>query len=130
MTAPAPAPVRVLVVEDFDQLRDMLVRGLEQAGFVAAGAGSVREALEVRPEAYDIVVADQRLGDGLGADLFRALYDGDPGLAARFVLMTADEHDLRLPAEVPVLVKPFRIAILVDAIHRLPGRPRPPAAGS
>jgi DNA-binding response OmpR family regulator len=118
----APA-VRVLVVEDFEQLRDTLMRGLEQAGFAVDGAGSMREALAVPPQGYDVVVTDNRLGDALGTDLFRDLHDRDPGIAARFILMTGDEHDMDLPAEVPVLLKPFRIDALVAAVRLLPGRP-------
>jgi hypothetical protein len=68
-------------------------------------------------------VTDQRLGDGLGTDLFRVLLERDPGIGARFILMTGDERDMRLPAEVPVLLKPFRIDALVAAVRLLPGRP-------
>jgi DNA-binding response OmpR family regulator len=115
-TGPA---VRVLVVEDYEQLRDTLVRGLEYGGFAVAGAGSMREALEVPPEAYDLVVSDQRLGDALGTELFRVLQDQDPGTASRFLLMTGDEHDMDLPVGVPVLLKPFRIDELVAAVRLL-----------
>jgi DNA-binding response OmpR family regulator len=118
-----PAAVRVLVVEDFDQLRDTLMRGLEQAGFAVDGAGSIRAALAVPPAGYDVVVTDNRLGDALGTDLFRDLHGRDPGIASRFIMMTGDGHDLDLPAEVPVLRKPFRIEALVAAVRLLPGRP-------
>jgi DNA-binding response OmpR family regulator len=120
----SPTPeVRVLVVEDFEQLRDTLVRGLELAGFAARGADSVREALDLPPAGYDVLLTDQRLGDGLGTDLFRVLHERDPGIGSRFILMTGDERDMGLPAEVPVLLKPFRIEALVAAVRLLPGRP-------
>lgn len=120
----AAATARVLVVEDFAQLREVLVEGLERAGFAVDGAGSVREALSLHPEAYDILVVDHRLGDGLGTDLFRIVADRDGTLASRFILMTADEHDIELPAGVPVLLKPFRIATLVDTVRRVDGAGR------
>jgi hypothetical protein len=43
--------------------------------------------------------------------------------------MTADQHAVRLPVEVPILVKPFRLPVLVDAVRQLLGRPeqRPPS---
>lgn len=129
MTSAAAAAVRVLLVEDFEQLRETLLRGLRPAGFAVDGAGSVAEALDLHPEAYDVVVADQRLGDALGTDLFRILHDRDPGVASRFILMTADERDLGLPATVPVLLKPFRIAELVETVRRLPGGPAPGSDG-
>lgn len=129
MTSSGAAAARVLVVEDFTQLRDSLVEGLTRAGFAADGAGSVREALDRRPETYDALVVDHRLGDALGTDLFRVLADRDETFGSRFILMTADEHDLGLPTEVPVLLKPFRIAALVAAVHRVHGgRAAPPDA--
>jgi DNA-binding response OmpR family regulator len=113
------AAVRVLVVDDFELLRDTLVRGLEDVGFEVREAGSVQEALEVPPDGYDFLVTDQRLGDALGTDLFRVLHDRDPGIASRFILMTGDEHDISLPAGVPVLIKPFRLDALVAAVRLL-----------
>jgi DNA-binding NtrC family response regulator len=123
----APPAVRVLVVDDFEQLRDTLMRGLTQTGFAVVGAASVAEALQLPPESYDVVVSDQRLGDAFGTDLFRVLHDRDPAVASRFILMTGDERDMELPAEVPVLLKPFRIGALVDAVRHL--AERQPAAG-
>jgi DNA-binding NtrC family response regulator len=118
----APDAVRVLVVDDFEQLRDTVMRGLAQAGLAVAGAGSVAEALEVPAESYDVMVSDQRLGDGLGTDLFRVLQDRSPAIGSRFILMTGDERAMELPAEVLVLLKPFRIHTLVDAVRAVSGR--------
>jgi DNA-binding response OmpR family regulator len=123
----APDAVRVLVVDDFEQLRETVMRGLAQAGLAVVGAGSVAEALELPPESYDVMVSDQRLGDGLGTDLIRVLQERNPAGASRFILMTGDERAMDLPAEVLVLLKPFRIHALVDAVHAVTGRQ--PAAG-
>lgn len=120
----AAPPARVLVVEDFALLREMLTDGLTRAGFAVGTAGSVQEALDLQPEAYDVLLVDHRLGDALGTDLFRILSDGDDTVGSRFILMTAEARDLDLPMEVPVLLKPFRIDVLIDAvrrIHRGPG---------
>jgi DNA-binding response OmpR family regulator len=116
------SPVRVLVVEDFAQLREMLVDGLTGAGFAVESAGSVRHALALRPETFDALVVDQRLDGDLGTEMFRTLYDQDPAIASRFILMTADERPLDLPVGVPVLLKPFRITVLADALRRLVDR--------
>jgi DNA-binding response OmpR family regulator len=131
--APAAPTARVLVVEDFEQLRDMLIDGLAHAGFAVDGAGSVPEALDLRPESYDVLVVDRRLGQALGTDLFHTLVARDAGVASRFILMTAGGSAIDLPTEVPVLLKPFRIAALVDAIRRLhpgPGDARTPPPDS
>ena len=112
-------PARVLVVEDFGQLREMLVDGLTKAGFAVDGADSVRQARGLRPETYAVLVVDHQLGDGFGTDLFRELCDRDESVASRFVMMTADPHRVELPTGVPILVKPFRLAVLVDAVRRI-----------
>jgi DNA-binding response OmpR family regulator len=118
----AGQPVRVLVVEDFAQLREMLADGLLRAGFAVESAGSVQHALALLPETFDALVVDQRLDDELGTDMFHTLYDQDAAIASRFILMTADERALDLPAGVPILLKPFRITVLVDALRQLVDR--------
>ncbi len=117
--SPADAPARVLVVEDFVQLREMLVEGLARAGFAVDGAGSVPDALDLQPEDYDVLVVDRRLGRELGTDLYRTLSDRDPTVASRFILMTAGGYAVDLPDHVPVLLKPFRIDVLVETVRRL-----------
>jgi DNA-binding response OmpR family regulator len=119
---PAGQPVRVLVVEDFAQLREMLTDGLLRAGFAVESAGSVQHALALQPERFDALVVDQRLDGELGTDMFHTLYDQDAAIASRFILMTADERALDLPAGVPILLKPFRITVLVDALRQLVDR--------
>jgi DNA-binding response OmpR family regulator len=118
----AGQPVRVLVVEDFAQLREMLTDGLLRAGFAVESAGSVQHALALQPERFDALVVDQRLDGALGTDMFHTLYDQDAAIASRFILMTADERAVDLPAGVPILLKPFRITVLVDALRQLVDR--------
>jgi DNA-binding NtrC family response regulator len=115
------APARALVVEDFDQLRDLLLAGLRGAGYHADGAASVAEAVELRPESYDVLVTDMRLGAEDGATLLGMVSARDPTITARCVLMTGGGFDSRLPPNVPVLVKPFRIDDLVAAVRRVLG---------
>jgi DNA-binding response OmpR family regulator len=121
-TASAGQPVRVLLVEDFAQLREMLVDGLMRAGFAVESAGSVQDGLALHPETFDALVVDQRIDGELGTDLFRSLHEQDAEVASRFILMTADERALNLPATVPILLKPFRITVLVDAVRDLVDR--------
>jgi len=109
---------RVLVVEDFDLLREMLVAGLRDAGYQVDGAASVAGALGLRPESYHVLVTDMRLGDEDGMALLRIVAAVDPTIASRSILMTGGGFE-KWPADIPVLVKPFRIDSLVDAVRRL-----------
>jgi DNA-binding NtrC family response regulator len=123
-------PWRVLVVEDFDQLRDMLVAGLRQAGFQVDGTASVAGALGLRPETYHVLVTDMRLGAEDGMTMLGIVGAVDPTIASRTVVMTGGGFEERPPADLPVLVKPFRIEALVDAVRRLVEDQDAPEVGS
>jgi len=110
---------RVLVVEDFDLLREMLVAGLRDAGYQVDGAASVAGALGLRPESYHVLVTDMRLGDEDGMALLAIVAAVDPTIASRSILMTGGGFEEWLPVDIPVLVKPFPIDSLVDAVRRL-----------
>ena len=77
---PGPAPlsrdVRVLVVDDADDLRRTYVQGLELLGYAVTGARSGTEALErVRADHYDAVVLDLNMPGMDGLSCLKALKD-------------------------------------------------------
>lgn len=73
-----PATKKLLVVDDDSSNRVTITLLLEEEGFEVSESGSFAEAkarLESGSVAFDIVLLDQHLGDGLGSDLvgpFRA----------------------------------------------------------
>ncbi len=75
MTLPDHSPrvsARVLVVEDDNAMRDLLVEELVDAGFVVAQARNGREGIEhVRRQPTDVVITDLRMPDIDGFDLIR-----------------------------------------------------------
>jgi DNA-binding NtrC family response regulator len=65
---------RILIVDDDDALRRMLVDYLTSEGYTALGMRSAQQAAEVlRTDTFDLVIADLRLEDGSGLDLLRQL---------------------------------------------------------
>src|SRR5262245_17685833 len=76
--------MRILVVEDEDELADFLVRGLGEEGFVVERAADGRDGLaRLVGESWDLVLLDWRLPgvDGLSLPKrFRALRRGAPVL--------------------------------------------------
>jgi DNA-binding response OmpR family regulator len=75
---------RVLLVEDRDALREALARHLRSEDFevrAVATLTAAREAL-ADDDAYDVVVSDVRLPDGLGDALTRALRTRDDDVGA------------------------------------------------
>lgn len=80
--------MRVLVVDDDDKIRVMLVTYLRDRGWnvdQAATSGSARD--KIAATQYDILLVDQQLPDGTGLELGRELVNRD--LEAAVVLMTA-----------------------------------------
>jgi two-component system response regulator AtoC len=70
---------RILVVDDDDELRRMLVDYLTSQGYTALGTRSTLQAHEaLKSDAFDIVMADLRLEDGNGLDLLRQVRQLSP----------------------------------------------------
>ncbi|MCE0497107.1 MAG: sigma-54 dependent transcriptional regulator [Methylacidiphilales bacterium] len=78
---------RILIVDDEDELRRMLVDYLGSQGYTALGTRSIMQSEEaLRTDAFDLVIADLRLQDGSGLDLLRQLKQLAP--RSHGVLMT------------------------------------------
>jgi two-component system, NarL family, response regulator DevR len=92
-----PAPLRVMIVDDHEVVRNAIKALLaEEAGITIAGeAGGVREAIEraawVRP---DVVVMDIRLPDGSGIDATREIRARLPGTQVLILTTFPDDEAL------------------------------------
>ena len=75
------APVRVLVVDDEPDIRELLDLTLVRMGLAADCVGSVAEAMRMLGEnRYRLCLTDMRLPDGEGLDLVRHIFDHCPEL--------------------------------------------------
>ncbi|MCK9897635.1 response regulator [Frankia sp. AgB32] len=115
---PGEAGPRVLVVDDNEMLRSLLARVLGGEGFQVSTAGSVEEALRLDPAAHDVVLVDLRLGGRPGTDLVDELRQAEPGAADRCILLTGGLGLDPVPADLPVVTKPFTADSLVAAVRR------------
>ena len=112
---------RILIAEDDDELRELVVRGLREEGFqvqASASATGVRELAERMPP--DAIVIDIGLPDADGRDLCQALRAD--GLTAPVLFLTArDALPDRLSGFAAggddYLVKPFSFAELVARLR-------------
>jgi two-component system copper resistance phosphate regulon response regulator CusR len=127
-----PSRVRVLVLEDDDQLAAEVTRGLRAAGFAVDGAGSLTEAQEkVAVNRYDCLVLDRALPDGDGLQLMRD-HRARGGRVPVLMMTARDSVDDRVAGFASGaddhLGKPFALAELtarVNALCRRAERPRP-----
>jgi DNA-binding NtrC family response regulator len=70
---------RILIVDDEDEVRRVLVDYLTAQGYTALGVRSVLQGSEaIRTDPFDLVIADLRLQDGSGLDLLRQLKQFSP----------------------------------------------------
>lgn len=122
--AGGPAPrARVLVVDDDEGIRNILVRFLQPTGMEVAEAATGRRALELaRATPFTVILTDLGLPDMSGAQLIRALRQVDP--RARIVVLSGSADGLE-PGEAAdlrvdgVLQKPVGMKELVGTIRRL-----------
>lgn len=115
---------RVLIVEDNDSLREMLVRIFEPYYFVMSAANG-KEALEkVGEEAPDIILSDVVMPEVSGTELCKKIKSDIETCHIPVVLLTARttvEHNLeglRMGAD-DYITKPFNINILLSRCNNL-----------
>jgi len=122
---PSLKGLRVLVADNDDRVRRSAHDILGRWGCVVETARDGKEALTMaRLSAYDAILADIRLPDLSGYEVFCRLREAQP--KARLVLMTAYGYDpshalvkARQDGLKHVLFKPFRIDQLRDALSGL-----------
>jgi len=85
--APIPS-VRLLIVDDDDQLRQTLERRFKRQGMTVAAAATAADALErAEQERFDVALLDLHLPDQTGIELLQRLKEGQPELEA--LMLTA-----------------------------------------
>jgi len=88
---------RLLIIEDDYSLNQMLTLHFEDQGCTVTGVANCAAGLaQLQQQAFDFVLLDQQLPDGLGIDLLPKLLQQAPGLP---VIMMTGQHDLELAIE-------------------------------
>ena len=123
--------VVVLVVDDLEAIRDLVVATLEEYGafqFLTAADG--REALKLAAETrVDLVISDLEMPRMGGDELIRKLWNVQPNLLA--ILMSGNpdklnEVALPCPEQVKIMHKPFLPSQLRELVDDLVS-PKPAA---
>ena len=122
-TLPGMEGAKVMVVEDDLDLRGVLLRGLQEEGFSAVGAGSGAELLaRIDPEDPDALIVDIGLPDTDGRDVCQALRAQGRSLPVLF-LTARDTLTDRVTGFSAggddYVTKPFAFAELVARLHAL-----------
>ena len=117
-----PQPLKLLLVEDHADTARTLSRQLTAAGFMVDTASDVATAISAaKSRPFDVLVTDVGLPDGTGYDVLNSVHTLCP--APAIVLsgygLEEDRRRSRQAGFAEHLVKPVRVAKLIEAIRRV-----------
>ena len=119
-----PASTRVLVVEDDDAIRTLLVAALRREPFQVDSARDGAEALELTGQAeYAVIVLDLMMPRFNGFQFLDAFHEKTPAARSVIMVMTAfdDAQVAKLPAARvhAIIRKPFDVTQLVTMVREV-----------
>ena len=119
------AKAQILIVEDDQDLREVLVTTLELAKFRVREAANAEQALAQLAESpVDMVVSDVNMPGMSGHDLLHEIQRRYPGLPTMLITAYGQiSHAVSAmqSGAIDYLVKPFEPSVLVDAVTRVVG---------
>ena len=126
--------LKVLVVEDNDESRELYVLVLTRAGFEVKEAIGGEEALQILDECDpDILITDLRTPSMSGIDLIRRIRSEEQWANLPIIAISAYSHDqlahAALQGATRVLRKPFEPNRLLSAVFELTRKMRVRSAG-
>jgi signal transduction histidine kinase len=114
---------RILVVEDEDAVRTLMIRLLSQAGYSVTAVSRGRDAVELLatdPQAFDLLVSDVVMPGMRGVEVVQQAQSIAPDLP---VLMMSGystpmfDGEREIMSDVPLIKKPFSRAALLDEVR-------------
>lgn len=131
-----PRALRILIVDDELDMREIISTFLKSRGCEVAQAASGDEALKAieSGKMFDVLFVDIRMPGMDGVELHRRVGDINPGLAARFVFVTGDTQSpaIRLfleKTDCEAVIKPFKVQNLLTIANNV-ARKFPPIHAS
>ncbi|MFZ5893651.1 MAG: response regulator transcription factor [Myxococcota bacterium] len=118
--------MRILVVDDHAETRELVVRHLQRAAYVVSAAACCADARAVLAgSAFDVVVLDVMLPDASGIELCRHLRAEENAVPILLLTARADVRDRVAGLEAGAddyVVKPFALAELTARVRALARR--------
>jgi len=115
---------RLLVVEDDEAVRTMVVRVLEQVGYKVETSTDGLKALEkIGAGDYDLIICDVRMPRLSGIELYKRLTSEESEATGRFLFITGDTVSAEtisfiVANNISYLGKPFEIQDLLETVQR------------
>ncbi|MFP3975950.1 MAG: response regulator [Dehalococcoidia bacterium] len=115
-------PAKVLVVDDEQHIRDVIVRSLKRAGYAATGAANADDALfQLAQEEFDVAFLDIRMPGMDGLQLLQKMKSDFPNTKAIMLTGKSDEEsvlDSIVDGAVSYLVKPCSLQRLLESLRK------------
>ena len=113
--------IRILVLEDDTDMRELLKEVLSERGYEVVAAGGGEEALrKARTESFDLIVADIRMEGVTGLDAIEQAKEHQPDLGSIVISGYASEEETLRAVRLNVggyLKKPFKMQQLLAQIN-------------
>ncbi len=120
--------MRILVVDDFQTMRRIIINLLKQLGFknVAEAADGQRALEKVKLEKFDLIVSDWNMPNMTGMDFLKAVRADETLKSIPFIMVTAEGKKENVIAAVQAgvsnyVVKPFNAATLKEKMVKVIG---------
>ena len=126
---------RILVVEDEELVRELLVEILEAEGYAIVACDGPEAALEAFEQhgTFDLVITDMTMPGSSGAEMAGDLTARDADLRFLFISGHTPDETFRegvMLDEIDFLAKPFSAAELLESVRKILARPGPREADS
>jgi CheY-like chemotaxis protein len=119
----APAPARILVVDDDPLVVRLIMDTLSAQGYEVDSAENGVAALEkIRHARFDLILSDLHMPQLDGVGLYRALTEGREHPAMKIIFLTgsagsSEQHRFLSEHSLPLLRKPFNLAELQQVVR-------------
>ncbi len=116
---------KILVVEDEQDIRNLLVFNLEKNDFNVQAVDNGEKALSlIRSNNFDLILLDLMIPGISGFDLTRILKNDDETSEVPIIMLTAkgEEHDIVKGLEIGAqdyITKPFSIKVLIARVNKI-----------
>lgn len=118
------ATIRLLIVEDDQEMRDLLRKVLEKEGFQVSVAGNGQQALAILSAGqfrqFGLVVTDMLMPEDGGLELLAVIHQTCPSLPVIIVTAFGDWDSYSRALELGAaafISKPLKMAELTSAVH-------------
>jgi len=116
---------KILIVEDEQDIRNLLVFNLEKNDFNVQAVDNGEKALSlIRSNNFDLILLDLMIPGISGFDLTRILKNDDETSEVPIIMLTAkgEEHDIVKGLEIGAadyITKPFSIKVLIARVNKI-----------